>query len=125
MESTSIANIAPRKYDLEERTTKFAKSVRQFVKTLPHTLNNNEDIPQLIRASGSVAANYIEANESLGSKDFLMRIRISLKEIRECALWLELCESSDQQRILLLDESRQLVRIFSTIIRNYQRTLKS
>ena len=64
-------------YDLEKRTFQFAKDVRLFVKTLQKTIANIEDGKQLIRASGSVGANYIEANESLSKKDFLMRIKIS------------------------------------------------
>jgi hypothetical protein len=53
-------------YDLEERSYLFAKQVREFVKELPATICNHCDVPQLVRASGSIAANYIEANESLG-----------------------------------------------------------
>ena len=60
------------KYDLEQRTFQFAKDVRLFVKALPKTTANFEDIKQLVRASGSVGANYNEANESLGKKDFLI-----------------------------------------------------
>jgi four helix bundle protein len=55
----------PKRYDLEERTLQFAKHIRIFVKTLPRTIANEQDIRQLVRASGSVGANYIEANESL------------------------------------------------------------
>ena len=77
-------------YDLEERTFQFAKAVRVFVKTLPKTIANIEDGKQLIKSSGSVGANYIEANESLGKKDFLMRIKISRKEAKESAYWLKL-----------------------------------
>lgn len=57
-------------YDLEERTFEFAKAVRIFIKTLPKSTANYEDSKQLIRSSGSVGANYIEANESLGKKIF-------------------------------------------------------
>jgi len=53
--------------DLEERTFEFAREVRDFVKQLPTTETNTEDLPQLVRASGSVAANYIEANDALGN----------------------------------------------------------
>ena len=59
-------------YDLEERTFQFAKAVRLFVKTLAKTIANIEDGKQLIKASVSVGANYIEANESLGKKDFFI-----------------------------------------------------
>jgi len=44
--------------DLEERTFEFAQSVRAFVKQLPRTVSNTEDVKQLVRASGSVAANW-------------------------------------------------------------------
>jgi len=55
-------------YNLEERTFKFAKRNRMFVKKLPKTIGNIEDGKQLIRSSGSVGANYIEANEALSKK---------------------------------------------------------
>ena len=69
---TEIQNSKP--YDLEERTFQFAKAVRLFVKTLAKTIANIEDGKQLVKASGSVGANYREANESLNKKDFLMRV---------------------------------------------------
>lgn len=72
-----------KEYDLEDRTLQFAKTVRKFAKKVPMTLSNTEDCKQLIRASGSVGANYIEANESLSKKDFVMRIKISRKESKE------------------------------------------
>jgi four helix bundle protein len=59
-----------KQYDLEERTLKFAKRVRIFVKSLPKTIANLEDEKQLVKASGSIGANYIEANEALSKKDF-------------------------------------------------------
>ncbi len=70
-------------YDLEDRTFIFAQNVRVFGKQLPKTLANIEDTKQVVRASGSVGANYIEANESLSKKDFLMRIKICRKEAKE------------------------------------------
>lgn len=73
-----------KKYDLEERTFQFAKSVRCFVRKIPKTMASLEDGKQVIRASGSVGANYIEANESLSKKDFLMRLKISRREAKEC-----------------------------------------
>ena len=82
-------------YDLEEWTFQFAKAVRLFVKALPKTIANIEDGKQLVRAAGSVGANYIEANESLGKKDFLMRIKISRKEAKESAYWLRLINETN------------------------------
>src|SRR4030095_12534122 len=72
--------------DLEDRTFRFAESVRTFVKQLPRSLSNAEDVRQLVRASGSVAANWIEANEALSKKDFLMRVKICRKEAKE-GIW--------------------------------------
>src|SRR2546428_12292815 len=72
--------------DLEDRTFEFAQSVRAFVKQLPRTVSNTEDVRQLVRASGSVAANWIEADEALSKKDFLMRVKICRKESKESRL---------------------------------------
>lgn len=72
-----------KRYDLEERTLQFAKDIRGFVKMLPRTIANEQDTKQLVRASGSVGANYIEASESLSKKDFMMHIKISRKEAKE------------------------------------------
>ena len=76
-------NAEDRKFDLEERTFRFAKAVRAFVKRLPRTVCNQEDVKQVVRSSGSVGANYIEANEALSKKDFRHRVRIARKEAKE------------------------------------------
>jgi len=108
-------------YDLEKRTFQFAKDVRLFVKTLQKTIANIEDGKQLIRASGSVGANYIEANESLSKKDFLMRIKISRKEAKECAYWLGLIYETNNldnpdEAQSLIQEANELKKIFSSIL---------
>jgi len=66
-----------------------------FVKTLPKTIANIEDSKQLIKSSGSVGANYIEANEKLSKKDFLFRMKISRKEAKESVYWLRLIDSTN------------------------------
>jgi four helix bundle protein len=78
----------PKRFDLEQRTFAFAKRVREFVKRLSKTIGNAEDTRQLIRSSGSVGANYIEVNESLSKKDFLLRVKICRKEAKESRYWL-------------------------------------
>ena len=78
--------------DLEDRTFRFAESVRAFVKQLPKSLSNAEDVRQLVRASGSVAANWIEADEALSKKDFLMRVKMCRKEAKESRLFLRLVD---------------------------------
>jgi len=90
---TEIQN--SKRYDLEERTLKYAKRVRIFVKQLKNNIANIEDGKQLLRASGSVGANYIEANESLSKKDFVMRIKICRKEAKESSYWLKLVDTED------------------------------
>lgn len=109
-------------YDLEKRTLEFARRIRVFVKKLPKTPGNFEDISQLIRSSGSIGANYIEANEALSKKDFLMRIKISRKEAKESSYWLNLIDTADQlhlnkERGVLLQESIELMKILSAIMR--------
>jgi four helix bundle protein len=108
-----------KQYDLGERTLKFAKRIRAYVKNLPKTLAGIEDSKQLIRASGSVGANYIEAEESLSKKDFVMRIKISRKEAKESKYWLELVEPREneiKEREALIGEAIELMKIFGSIV---------
>ncbi len=109
-------------YDLEDRTLKFTKAVRVFTKKLPKSIAHLEDSKQLIKASGSIGANYIEANEALSKKDFLMRIKISRKESKESRYWLTLLEVSQYPDLLeeqqaLIQESIELMNIFGSIVR--------
>lgn len=117
---TQILN--SKQYDLEDRTFIFAKNCREFLRKLPRNTINFEDISQLTRSSGSVEANYIEANESLSKKDFVMRIKISRKEAKESIFWLKLVDIGENQileknRQELIDEGTQLMKIFSSIMR--------
>lgn len=110
-------------YDFEDRTEEFARRVRSFVKTLPRTVGNVEDARQLIRASGSVGANYIEANESLGQKDFLLHVRICRKEAKESRYWLRLLDvrgraELETERKALAQEATELLKISSSIIKS-------
>jgi four helix bundle protein len=110
-----------KQYDLEERTLAFAKKVRAFVRRLPKSLANLEDIKQLVKASGSVGANYIEANEALSKKDFGMRIKICRKEAKESRYWLRLvdCDGNpelEKIRRELIDEAQELMNIFGAIL---------
>ena len=120
IQMTEIQN--SKKYDLEERTFNFAKRVRFFIKKLPKKIGNIEDISQLIRASGSVGANYIEANEALSKKDFIFRTKICRKEVKESRYFLRLVDTDDNQesekeRKELINEATELMNIFGSIIR--------
>jgi four helix bundle protein len=92
---TKIQN--SKRYDLEDRTLNFAKKVRTFVRKLSKTIANIEDGKQLIKASGSVGSNYIEANEALSKKDFIVRIKICRKEAKESRYWLRLIDTCEEQ----------------------------
>jgi four helix bundle protein len=110
-----------KQYDLEDRTFEFAQNVRVFIKKLPRTISNLEDAKQLIRSSGSVAANYIEANESLSKKDFVLRIKICRKEAKESRLWLRLLNMDNRSeaesfRQNLIQEAGEFTRIFTAIL---------
>jgi four helix bundle protein len=109
-----------KEYDLEERTYLFAKAIREFVQCLPKSMVVKEDGKQLVRSSGSVGANYIEANEALSRKDFIMRIKICRKEAKESKYWLrliEVAEDSSDQKESLIQEATELMNIFGAILR--------
>lgn len=102
----------PRKFDLEDRTKNFSKRVRIFVHKLPFSIANKEDSKQIIRSSGSVGANYIEANESITRRDCIHRINICRKEAKESNYWLSMFETNDEalqkELSFLLQESKEL-----------------
>jgi len=109
-------------YDLEERTLEFAKQVRLFIKKIPRTIGNIEDGKQVVRSSGSIGANYIEANESLSKKDFVMRIKICRKESKESKYWLLLIDTGTNRKLEierkgLAQEAHELMMILSSIMR--------
>jgi len=113
--------ITNKNYDLEERTARFAERCRDYVKRLPRTISNIEYGRQLIRSSGSQAANYIEANEALSKKDFRHRLRICRKETKESCLWLRFSETRNSQDLnkeknQLIEEAKELRNIFTAIL---------
>ncbi len=105
-------------FDLEKRTTEFAKSVIQLCKKLPKNSINYRLVSQVVSSAGSIGANYREANDCLGDKDFLLRMRISRKEAKECLHWLELLEEANKEYDFngLKKEVIELIKILSTII---------
>jgi len=116
---TKIQN--SKQYDLEDRTFEFARNIALYIKQLPRNVSNLEYGKQAVDASGSVGANYIEANEALGKKDFLMRIKICRKEAKESAYWLRLIIETNEKEyaqdgLSLLNEAVELRKIFSSIL---------
>ena len=109
------------KFDLEDRTFDFAKRVREYVQKFKANGLVSSDVDQVVRSSGSVGANYIEANESLGNKDFAMRIKICRKEAKETIYWLRLLgDGEDAEGESLINEARELMNIFAAIYRKIQ-----
>lgn len=104
--------------ELGTRTERFAAQVRVFLKSLPPSVSNFEDARQLARSSGSVAANWIEADEALTLKDRLYRFKVCRKEAKESGLWLRLLDPGTDQaeRARLHTESIELLKIFASIV---------
>jgi len=109
-----------KEYNLEKRTTNFAKMVVQLCRALPVDSINDRLTGQAVGAAGSIGANYREANDALGKKDFIMRLKIARREAKECQHWLELLLDANLNREkdiqLLLKESEELRNILSSII---------
>lgn len=113
---------SPKKYDLEERTAVYAERIRDFALKLPKNEANKEYIPQLIRSGSSPGANYIEANETLGDKDFKMKIKTCRREAKESGYWLRMVitdgtTEANNERAALRQEAKELVLIFTAILR--------
>lgn len=122
-ESTEPTKV--RKYDLDERTHKFSKAVRDFLPTIPQTMANIEDAKQLVRSSGSVSSNYFEASEAVSKKDFLYRIKVCRKEAKESWHWLDCLNVGtslevQKNRNVLRQEALELTRIFSASVRKLE-----
>lgn len=109
-----------RGFDLEKRTTEYAKSVIRLCKVLPQNPINARLIGQVVGAAGSVGANYREANDALGKKDFVQRLKIARREAKESLYWLELVleanSDKDSQIQPLIKETEELKNILSAII---------
>ena len=104
--------------DLELRTLDFARNVRDFIRKIPRGGTMRSDGGQVIRSSGSVGANYIEAQSALSRKDFAMRIRICRKEAKESHYWLDLLDvprALTEEKERLMQEAVELVRMFTAM----------
>ena len=114
-------------YDLPDRTFKFALAVRACLSLSKWTREQWTDIDQVLRSSGSVAANYVEANNAVSKPDFMLRIRIAKKEASETMLWLRLLEATSQDDSIkttlraLFQEADELTRILAAILRKSQK----
>jgi four helix bundle protein len=109
-----------KEFDLERRTTEFGKNVIRLCKTLPGSPMNDRLIGQVVGSAGSVGANYREANDALGKKDFVQRLKIARREAKESVHWLELIQVANETKTIeikpLIQESEELKNILSSII---------
>ena len=109
-----------REFDLERRTTAFGKAVIRTCKDLSKSSMNNRLIGQVVGAAGSIGANYREANDSLGKKDFIQRLKIARREAKESHHWLDLLSEANRSLTSnikpLIKEAEELKKILSAII---------
>ena len=109
-----------KEFNLEKRTTEFAKAVIRLCKKLPRNPMNDRLVGQVVGSAGSVGANYREANDALGKKDFIQRMKIARREAKESLHWLELILESERNRESeikpLIKEANELKKILSSII---------
>ena len=103
--------------ELELRCVRFAKDVRDYCRSLKHDTINLVYVKQIVRSSSSIGANYIEANERLGKKDMMMKLKIARREAKETEYWLEMFDEGNKDfRSGLKKEVQELRKILSSII---------
>ena len=110
------------KYDLEERLIIFAVSIIKAAEALPSTKTGNHIAKQLIRSGTSPAPNYGEAQGAESRADFIHKMKVSLKELRETRVWLRIIIKANIAKTLpgidsLIEESSQLILIFAASIK--------
>jgi four helix bundle protein len=116
------ASKAPRMYNLEARVIDFGVRIIRFAEALPKTKVGNHIAGQILRSGTSPAANYGEAQSAESRSDFIHKMRICLKELRETQAWLQMIAKANlvkpaSQLDLLIDENNQLISIFVTCIK--------
>ena len=117
----SSAPSEKKRFDLEERLLEFAARIVRLVDALPHTRAGNHIGGQLLRCGTSPLANHGEVEAAESRNDFVHKLRICLKELRETSRWLQLVEPVELVRASrirpLFQEGDELVRIFNASIR--------
>ncbi len=118
---TNPAVVAPREYDLEERTARFGEDVIAFAKRIPVNEVSRSLISQLVRAAASVGANYVEADDSDSKKDFRFKIGLCRREAKESKHWLRMVVAAEpalrEPARPLWQEAKELNLIFGAIRR--------
>jgi len=110
------------KYDLEERLLNYSVEIIKLIEHLPSGRSSNHIAGQLLRSGTSPYPNHGEAQAAESSKDFIHKLRISLKELRESKRWLKLIQrlqliKPEEQIDNLFIETEELIKIFVTSIK--------
>jgi four helix bundle protein len=126
--TNDYAGVRRLKYDLEERLLEFTGKIVRLADSLPNTKAGNHIAGQLLRCGTSPLANHGEVEAAESRKDFLHKLRICLKELRETWRWLrligklQLAETPELQTTLT--EVEELIRIFAASVRTAERNAK-
>lgn len=115
-------NGAGRKYDLEERLLAFAAAVINLSEILPSSRAGNHIAGQILRSGTSPYPNHAEAESAESREDFIHKLKVSLKELRETRRWARLIARmnwTDRNATLnfILNESDELIRIFVSSVK--------
>ena len=118
-----------RRYDLEDRLLDFAVSIVGLTESFPTTRAGNHIAGQLLRCGTSPLSNHGEVEAAESRKDFLHKLRICLKELRETRRWLRLASRLKNFGLLAglpasLSEIDELIRIFAASIRTAEKNAK-
>jgi four helix bundle protein len=128
MRSGDYASTRRPKYDLEDRLLEFTAKIVKLADSLPNTKAGNHIAGQLLRCGTSPLANHGEVEAAESRKDFLHKLRICLKELRETWRWLrligrlQLAEPTELR--VALTEVEELIRIFATSVRTTEKNAK-
>jgi four helix bundle protein len=125
-----LAGAGGKKYDLEKRLLEFAAIIIDVSEKLPNTRAGNHLAGQLLRSGTSPYGNHGEAQASESAEDFIHKMKICLKELRETLRWTKLIErkhwlEGDKQLGYLLQEGEELIRIFKSSIQTAERNRAS
>ena len=118
--------MAHRPFDLEERLLEFPAEIMILAEALPRTRSGNHVAAQIIRCGTSPLSNQGEAQSAESQQDFIHKMKIGLKELRETKRWLALTKRASLIKTAtrvdpLLAETEELVKIFFTSIRTAER----
>jgi len=130
MTNEAEAMTGEKPFDIKERTFEFGVRIVRLVNTLPRTVAGIKMGEQLVKSGTSIGANVEEADGAESKRDFIHKMSIARKEARETRYWLRIVRatglSKDTQEVsYLLQESDELVRILSAIVKSAKRSMTS